>query len=175
MPGPQTTPKGATIRKVRQPNRTAIARAAKNLSKRRISSTGTDGGALADLWTLHHERLILEYERARESRVLLSGEWSVPLPPEYSDEDRAAYGGTASDWWMVPLHTAQALGNKRCSIMRPEKPGGLSKAAQRVSTSIEVFVNGLMDTLFPWPEWIENLMNEGCGAIKVIPPRPTSR
>jgi hypothetical protein len=165
----QQQQKHATGRAMRQPNQTAIKRAASNLSKRRISSTGADPGAVADLWTLHHERLILEYERARESRVLLSGEWSVPLPPEYSDEDRAAYGGTASDWWMVPLKTAQALGDKRCELMRPEKPGGLSKAAQRVSTSIEVFINGLMEALFPFAEWIENLFNEGCAAIKVIP------
>lgn len=156
-------------KKMRLPNTTKIAKAAKNLAKRRISSSGADRGALIDLWTLHHERLILEYERARESRVLLSGEWSVPLPAEYSEEDRAAYGGTASDWWMVPLHTAQSLGAKRCKIMRPEKPGGISKAAQRVSTSIEVFINGLMDERFPWPEWIENLQNEGCSAVKVIP------
>src|SRR5215213_6867898 len=113
------TPKApmTSMKRMRQPDTTKIKKASTNLSKRRISSRGVDRGALIDLYTLHHERLILEYERARESRVLVSGEWSVPLPPEYSDEDRAAYGGTASDWWMVPLHTAQALGNKRCTVM----------------------------------------------------------
>ena len=155
--------------KIRGGNPAKIKRAAENLSKRRIDSEHCDNGALVDLFTLHDQRLILERERAREARLLLSGDWSVPLPEEYSDEDRQAYGGTSSDWWMLALHTAQALSAKRCTIMRPEKPGGLSRAAKKISTNIEVFINGLMDMLFPSVDWEENLQNEGCSAIKVLP------
>lgn len=159
----------AAARRRPGPNQAKIKRAAENLGRRRLDSEGVDDGVLIDLHTLHDQRMALEKERAREARLLISGDWRVPLPPEYSDEDRDAYGGTSSDWWMLALHTAQRLGAKRCRIMRPEKPGGLSRAAKKVSTGIEVFINGLMDMLFPFAEWIENLQNEGCSAIKVIP------
>lgn len=169
MPAAQGQARATASKRVKGPNVGKMKKAAENLSRRRLTADRVDDGVIVDMYTLHHQRLIMEYERARESRMLLSGDWQVPLPPEYDDDDRAAYGGTSSDWWMLPLQTAQRLGSKRCRIMRPEKPGGLSRAAKRNSTGIEVFVNGLMDALFPWPEWVENLQNEGCSAIKIIP------
>ncbi len=149
------------------PNAAKIKEHSENLSKRRIAADQVDNGALIDLYELHRQRLILEEERAREARELLNHEWQVPLPEEYSDEDRVAYGADASWKYLIPLQTTQRLAAKRCRIMRP--PAGISRAAQKASTGVEVFANGLMDELFPWHAWVENLQNEGCAAVKVIP------
>lgn len=162
----------STRRRITGPDANKIKRASETLMKRRISSLDVDDGALAALYELHHQRLILEYERARKARELVSGEWEVPLPPEYSDEDREAYGGLSSDHFMIPLHTVQRLAAKRCRVMRPTS--GISRAAQKASSTIEVFIEGLMSGGtqlggFPWPDWVENIGIEGISAMKVLP------
>jgi hypothetical protein len=149
-------------------NQVKLDQAAKNLKSKRIRADHVDDGALIDLYNLHDQLLPLERERAREARALLNGEWQVPLPDTYDEDEILAYSADSSSKYLIPLKTTQRLSAKVPAIMRP-KAASISKAAEKISSAIEEFMQGLMQDQFPFPDFMELAQSEGCVAILVLP------
>lgn len=132
-----------------------------------IGEPGVPDGALASVWDLHDSRMPNTPVRIRDARALLAGEKRAPMPSTFDMQDREAFRADGADKYERPRRTARRLAKKLARIKRPD--AGLAPEAEKVSTKIEQWDNGLLDELFPDHAVIEILLNEGEILAYMIP------
>lgn len=126
--------------------------------------TGVDVKAICDE---AFDKLAVSRERVQAARDLLAGKTRAPLPGNLKGYDPEQFRQSSPQKFTLPLKLMNTILRKSLAVKR--YPVGESPRAQTVATRIEQPMQAVMDLLYPDSAATDLLLNEGEGAVVILP------